>query len=203
MTGRDHAFGDTGNRCGIFRIGLHDGAEKLRCAVKIAICQKLLRVGQNGLDLSLGIARVRSGNLFDELLDLAFRNGTHEAIHGPAVGKGDDCRNGLDAELAGNGRMIVNVQLHELHTAIRLVDDLLKHRRQLFARAAPGRPEIHQNRLATGFFKNILGETGRRRVLDVAGGRTVKLAIVMRACGHLPAIGTAVRIIVAAHAGLP
>ncbi|QTK82529.1 Hypothetical protein AT6N2_L1825 [Agrobacterium tumefaciens] len=203
LPGGDHAFGDTGNRCGVFRVGLHDCTEYLCGAIEITIGEELLRLGQSRLDFSLRITRIRTGELVDKLLDLAFRYGTHEAIYRPTIDKSNDRGNGLNTELAGNGRMIVNVQLHKLHTTVSLIDHLFEGRRQLLARSTPGRPEIHQNRLAARFFHDVLGKPSRRGILNVAGGSAVQFAILMDTRGHLPAIRTAVRIIVAAHAGLP
>src|SRR5690606_4108617 len=65
----------------------------------------------------------------------------------------------------GNGRMLVDIEFGELHAPARLADDLFKHRGQLLAWAAPGRPEIDQNRLAARFLDNVGGERGGGNVL--------------------------------------
>ena len=51
-------------------------------------------------------------------------------------------------ELAREWRMVVDVHLDQLHLALGGLHDLLEHRGELLAGAAPGRPEIDQHRLA-------------------------------------------------------
>ena len=74
--------------------------------------------------------------------------------------------NRLDAELAGDLRMIVDVHLDELDLAAGVGDRLFQHRRQLLARAAPRRPEIDKHRLARRGGDDVLPEGRRRHVLD-------------------------------------
>ena len=49
------------------------------------------------------------------------------------------------AELAGNGRLLVNVHLHHAHLAFGGGNNLLQYRAKGLAGAAPRGPEIHQN----------------------------------------------------------
>src|SRR5690606_13860579 len=110
-------------------------------------------------------ARITRRQAADELAHLAFGNGAHETVDGPAVLEGDHGGDGLDSELPGNGRMLVDIEFGELHAPARLAYDLFKHRGQLLAWAAPGRPEIDQNRLAARFLDNVGGERGCGNVL--------------------------------------
>ena len=71
----------------------------------------------------------------------------------------------------GNLRMLVDVHLGELDLALGGLHRLFQHRRELLAGAAPGRPEIHQHRLALGFLDHVLHEGLRGRVLDHVGRR--------------------------------
>jgi hypothetical protein len=70
----------------------------------------------------------------------------------PSAGRpsdeGDDGGDRLDAELAGDGGMVVDVHLDQLDATAGLLTDLFELRRQLLARPAPRRPEIDQHRLA-------------------------------------------------------
>ena len=68
--------------------------------------------------------------------------------------------------------MLVDVHLDELDLALGGLDGLFQDRGELLARAAPGRPEIDQHRLALGFLDDVFDEGLRRRVLDdgVRGG---------------------------------
>ncbi len=77
---------------------------------------------------------------------LALGHGAHEAIDRAAAGKGEDGGNGLDAELAGDLGMLVDVDLDQADLPGLLGDDLFERRAQLPAGAAPGGPEIDQDR---------------------------------------------------------
>ena len=98
--------------------------------------------------------------------DLALRQRPHEAVGRLAVDEGDHRRDRLDAHLAGDRRMVVDVHLDELDLALGRLDGLLQDRGELLARPAPGRPEIDQHRLALGFLDDVFDEGLRRRVLD-------------------------------------
>ena len=89
--------------------------------------------------------------LLDEGLDLALGQRAHEAVDRLALLEGDDGGDRLDAELAGDLRMLVDVHLDQLDLALGALDHLLDHRGQLLAGAAPGRPEIDQHRLRHRF----------------------------------------------------
>ena len=70
----------------------------------------------------------RPGDPLDEGLDLAFGQGAHEAVDRLAVLEGDDGRDRLDAELAGDLRMVVDVHLDQPHLAAWRPDGLLQDR---------------------------------------------------------------------------
>ena len=116
-------------------------------------------------------AAALAADLLDELGDLAFGDSAHEAVDRLAVLEGDDRRNGLDAELAGDRGMIVDVHLDQLDLAAGGVDRLFELRRQLLAGPAPRRPEVDQHRLAARFLDDVGGESRGRRVLDQLRGR--------------------------------
>src|SRR5690606_2498348 len=114
-----------------------------------------------------------------------------------------DRRDGLDAHLAGNGRMVIDIELDELHAALGLVDDTLQDRRKLLARATPRSPEIDENRLVARIVDDVGCERGRARILDIAaaGIRAIRCSRAAQLCGasHLATIGAAVGIVCAAH----
>ena len=66
--------------------------------------------------------------------------------HRLAADEGIDRRHRLDAQLLGQLRVLVDVDLDQPDLALGRAHQLLEHRRQLLARAAPGRPEIDQHR---------------------------------------------------------
>ena len=100
-------------------------------------------------DQRVAAAGQRPDEALDEAAHLAFRQRADEAIDRLAAVEGDHRRNRLDAELAGNLGMVVDVHLDQRHLALGVGDRFLQHRRELLARPAPGRPEIHQHRLAS------------------------------------------------------
>ena len=136
--------------------------------LQVARVARLLGRGKRLGDLRL--AAILADELLDELADLAFRHGAHEAVDRLAVLEGDDRRNRLDAELAGDRRMLVDVHLDQLDPAAGRGDDLFQRRLQLLAGAAPRRPEIDQHRLLARFLDDVGGEARGRGVLDDGGG---------------------------------
>ncbi len=74
--------------------------------------------------------------------------------------------NRLDAELAGDRRMLVDVHLDQAHGAAGGAHRLLDDRPERAAGPAPRRPEIDQHRLAGGFLDDVLGEGLGGGVLD-------------------------------------
>ena len=111
------------------------------------------------------------GDALDEVRDLALGQRAEEAVGRLAVDEGDHGRDRLDAHLARNGRMLVDVHLDQLDLALGGLDGLLQHRGELLARPAPLGPEIDQHRLALRFLDHVLHEGLRGGVLDEAVGR--------------------------------
>ena len=95
---------------GIVGLVLQHHAEDLRGAVEIAGVERLVGGGERVLDLFFDRAggRRRGGgagnHLVGELAHFAFGDGAEEGIDRAAAGKGEDGRDRLDAELAGNRR---------------------------------------------------------------------------------------------------
>ena len=115
--------------------------------------------GVGGLQQVLGLAAdLALGQPLEEGDHLAFRQRAHEAVGRLAVDEGDHRRDRLDAHLAGDGRMLVDVHLDELDLALGGRDHLFQDRGELLAGAAPGRPEVDQHRLALRLLDHVLHE---------------------------------------------
>ena len=109
------------------------------------------------------------GEAFKECHHLTLRQRTHESVDRLTVGECNDRRNRLNAHLARNRWMLVDVHLRELHFAFCGLDRFFENRCELLARAAPRRPEIHEHRLVFGLLYDILHEALRGRLLDNVG----------------------------------
>ncbi|MNL18604.1 hypothetical protein D3C87_1397560 [compost metagenome] len=133
---------------------------------------RLEGVGNLGFErIGLGLARRGAGNdLVGKTPHFALRHGAHEAIHGATAGKGEDGREGLDAELAGNVRVLVDIDLDQLDLAGLFPDHLFDGRAELAAGAAPGRPEIDQHRHLERGIDDIGLEAGIAAVPNEIGG---------------------------------
>ena len=116
-----------------------------------------------------GRAAGRLHQMVDELLDLALRHRPHEAVDRPAAEEGVDRRDRLDAKLLGQHLVLVDVDLDQLHLALGFLHHLLDGGLQGLAGAAPGRPEIDDDRRRTRGFEHVLGEFGLVAVLDQIG----------------------------------
>ena len=112
----------------------------------------------------------------DEGHDLALRQRAHEAVGRLAVDEGDHRRDRLDAHLARDGRMVVDVHLDQLDLALGGLDDLFQDRGELLARAAPGRPEVDQHRLALRLLDHVLHEALGGGLLDETLGAAAAAA---------------------------
>jgi hypothetical protein len=111
------------------------------------------RLGVAGLQQGLGFVGVGLGRqlalggqmLVQELAQLAFGLGAHEAVHGLAADHQHAGRDGADAEHAGQLLLLIGVDLDQLEAAFIGDFQLFQHRAQRLAGAAPGRPEVHQH----------------------------------------------------------
>src|SRR5690606_25516321 len=104
---------------------------------------------------------------------LALGDGAEEGIDGPAAGESEDRRDRLDAKLAGDRGVLVDVDLDEPDLASLLVNHLLEIGGQLPAGPAPGRPEIDEYRGFEGGIDHVFLEGAVGRLLDERrrGGR--------------------------------
>src|SRR5215217_2938397 len=97
-------------------------------------------------------------------------HGAHEAIDRTAASKGEDGRDRLHAELPGDARMLVDIDLDELDGARLFGDHLFERRRQLATRTTPGGPEIDQHGHIARGFDDIGAEAGIGGFADQAFG---------------------------------
>jgi len=137
----------------------------------IAGLQRRRGLGQRLLDR--GTAELRPAELHqlgDEALDLAFRQGADEAVHRPALEEGIDRGDRLDAHLRRQLLVLVDVDLDQAHGALGLGHRLLQRRTQLLAGAAPGRPEIDDDRHLLGGVDDVRHEALGVAVLDQGPG---------------------------------
>ena len=119
------------------------GGEDFRRAGEIALGQRRLAAGEDVGDI-VAAAR-RRDELVDDRLDLGFGLRAHEAVDRLAVDEGIDGGQRLDAELLGDGGVLVRVHLGEADLALGRAHHLLDDGGELAAGAAPGRPEIDQH----------------------------------------------------------
>ena len=75
--------------------------------------------------------------------------------------------------------MLVDIHFDQLDPALGGQHGLFQRRRQLLARTAPRRPEVDQDRLALGFFDDVLHERLGGGVLDEVGAGLRRRAIAL------------------------
>ena len=141
----------------------------LGCRGRVAFRQHGLGLLQDLCDIRLARRRHALGELVDEGVDLALRHRAHEAVGGLAAHERDHGRDRLNAHLAGDGRMLVDIHLDQLDLALGRADRLFENGRELAAGSAPGRPEIDQHRLTLRFLDDVLHEGLGGRLLDQIG----------------------------------
>ena len=166
---RDVAFRQPGKGGNIGGIEAQHLGIDLGGGSRIAFRQYGLGLLQNFRDIRFARRRHALGELVDEGVDLALRHRAHETVGGLAAHERDHGRDRLNAHLAGNGRMLVDVHLDQLDLALGGANRLFQHRRELAAGAAPGRPEVDQHRLALRFLDDVLDEGLGGRLLDQIG----------------------------------
>ena len=101
----------------------------------------------------------------DEGLDLGPRQRALEPVHRLALPEGIDRRDRLDAQLRGDGLVFVHVDLGHADLALGGGHGGLKRGAKRLARAAPGRPEIHDDRDLIAGLDDLRHEV---RLTDVA-----------------------------------
>src|SRR5208282_1912460 len=116
-----------------------------------------------------GSALERPDEPFDEAANLAFRKRADKSVDRLSFVESDDRGNRLDAKLACDLRMFVDIHLDERDLAARVGDRLLERRRELLARPAPRRPEINQHRLARRGRQHVGAKRRRRDLFDRRG----------------------------------
>ena len=122
-------------------------------------CQRVAQARQRGLHIArfqvllglLGVGLrgqfVLAGQvLVEELAQFSLGQRTHEAVHRLAPLHQDAGRDALDAEGAGQLLLVVGIDLDQLEAAFISDLQLFQDRAERLAGAAPGRPEIDQNR---------------------------------------------------------
>src|SRR6185437_3156847 len=86
-------------------------------------------------------------NLRDGLVDRVLRHIAHDLLGHLAALEQQQSRNPADSVPHRRGGIRVHVHLHHLQLAVVVRGHLIHYWRQRAARAAPRRPEVHQNRL--------------------------------------------------------
>src|SRR5258706_450169 len=104
-------------------------AARIECGGGIALRQNRFGLFENFRDIRLASGRHACRDLVDESVDLALWHRAHETVGGLAVDEGDHGRDRLDAHLARNGRMLVDVHLDQLDLALCGADRLFENRR--------------------------------------------------------------------------
>ena len=148
-------------------------------AAVLTAWQQLRRgVGVAGGESFLGHLEIRAAvalateETIDERLDAGLGQRPHEAVYRLAILEGEHRGDRLDAHLARDLRVVVDIELDQFDGALGGANRLLQDRRQLAARTAPRRPEIHQHRNLARRVDDVAHEVGGRRVLDqIAAGR--------------------------------
>ena len=102
-------------------------------------------------ELAVAAVRVRVMSkrlevLFDETIERGLVTETGVLVNNFAVLEDDDGRNAADAELGGDFVGFVAVVLDDLSTAVKGFSSLFEARGEHAAGAAPGSPEVNENR---------------------------------------------------------
>src|SRR6185437_9128176 len=97
-------------------------------------------------------------HLGEPLLDLGLGHRAEERVHHLAAYDRDDHRDGLRLERLCEPWVSVHVDLGEYPRAAGLVGELLKHRAELLARAAPLCPQVHDHWRGPGAERDVVVE---------------------------------------------
>ena len=142
IAGLQIAARQAGERRRVLLVLLQHGREDLGRRLHVAFLQRLLGAGEHGREVGLLLL---ADDAVDEGADGALGLRAHEPVERAPVAERIDRRQRLDAQLPGDGRMLVDVDLHQPDFAAVALDDLLEQRRQLLAGPAPRRPEIDEH----------------------------------------------------------
>ena len=180
VAGLDVALGKAGERLRVLAICLQHLAEHLRRGVDVAGRQR----GLGGLEIGGGVAGSSPIRRAMKALTRDFRQRAHEAVDRPAVLEGEHRRDRLHAHLAGNLRMLVDIELDQPDRALCRPHGLFQDRRELAAGTAPRRPEIDQHRHLARGLDHVAHEVFGGGVLDEVGVRAACTAFA-RGWGYL------------------
>ena len=143
------AAGKACERLDVFLLLVEHGGIHLGGSREVAIVGRVLGGGQQFGNTGPGFAAGAASQLADEGADLALGQGAHEGVNRLAIAERHHGRDRLRArhlgDLREHARVLVDVDLHHLHGAVVLADDLLEHGPERAARAAPRGPEIHDD----------------------------------------------------------
>ena len=153
------------------RAAMFDVSAKLRQA-GLTLSLKVFWLAGGGFGLRqkfVGGGAERPDETLDEAANLTLRERAHEAVDRAAIDEGVDGGDRLHTQLAGVARVLVDIDLDQLDRALGGHDGLFQRRGQLAARAAPGGPEIDDDRLGLGGLDDVGGKAGVAAFLDQVG----------------------------------
>ncbi len=153
------AVRQTGKRRNILLILLQDGGIGLGSRLQVTRSERVLGSCEHTCEIRLGLLAEQP---VDEGADRALGLRAHESIERLPVAEGIDRRQRLDAKLGGDCRVLISVDLHQADPATIAGDHFFENGCQLFTRAAPRRPEIHEHRHRAGGLEHVAGEPGGR-----------------------------------------
>jgi len=186
-------LGEAGECCNVLWVFLEHAGIYFRCALQVARLERLIRRLDGG--------RCVGGSLlaqqpFDKRLHRALWLGTHKTVERAAVAKGIDGGDRLDAQLVGEGLVLIDIDLYQPHLALMRTYDLLEDGGELLAGPAPGSPKIDQHRHLSRGLEHVLGEARHGRVLDEVTGHFLRATARLAQSEHhyssprpLPAMG--------------
>ena len=160
---RDLHLGEPGIGGGLAVVFLEDRGKGLGRVVERPLGQHLLRRGDGGGQRAFG---GEGRHLGDELVHLAARQRTLEAVDRLTVVEGIDGRDRPDPELLRDLRVLVDIDLDHLHLAAGRLHRRFQRRAELLAGAAPRRPEIDDDRHLFRGLDHVLHEGRLGDVLD-------------------------------------
>ena len=165
IAGLDVALGESGKALRVLAILLQDLAEQLRRVVDVAGGERRL----GGFEVRRDVARGVADQARDKGVDARLGQRSHEAVDRTAVLEGEHGGDRLHAHLAGDLRVVVDIELDQPDRALRRAHRLFQDRRELAAGPAPRRPEIDQHRHLARGLDHVAHEVLGGGVLDEVG----------------------------------